>query len=67
MLVDGLALNQYDRVIAGAVTVAVLAIVLDLLASGIQRLVVSPGVSGRAGTRTRKTSDTIIEATAGTG
>ncbi|MBG6189896.1 osmoprotectant transport system permease protein [Arthrobacter sp. CAN_A212] len=52
LLVDGLALNQYDRVIAGAVVVALLAIVLDLIASGLQRLVVSPGVSGRALTRT---------------
>lgn len=52
LLVDGLALNQYDRVIAGAVVVAALAIVLDLIASGVQRLVVSPGVSGRALTRT---------------
>ena len=52
LLVDGLALNQYDRVIAGAVVVAALAIVLDLIASGVQRLVVSPGGSGRALTRT---------------
>lgn len=51
LLVDGLALNQYDRVIAGAVVVALLAIILDLIASGLQRLVVSPGVSGRALTR----------------
>lgn len=57
LLVDGLALNQYDRVIAGALVVALLAIVLDLIASGIQRLAVSPGVSGRALTRTsRKTT-----------
>lgn len=52
LLVDGIALNQYDRVIAGAVLVAILAIVLDLSAAGLQRLVTSPGVSGRALTRT---------------
>ena len=51
LLIDGLALNQYDRVIAGAVLVAALAIVLDVLASAVQQLVVSPGVSGRALTR----------------
>lgn len=51
LLIDGLALNQYDRVVAGAVLVAVLAIVLDVLASAVQRLIVSPGVSGRALTR----------------
>lgn len=46
LLIDGLALNQYDRVIAGAVLVGVLAIVIDFVAGGIQRLVVSRGVSG---------------------
>lgn len=54
LLIDGLALNQYDRVIAGAVLVAALAIVLDLVAAGLQRLVVSPGVSGAALTRTSR-------------
>lgn len=51
LLIDGLALNQYDRVIAGAILVAALAIVLDVLASAVQQSVVSPGVSGRALTR----------------
>lgn len=55
LLIDGIALNQYDRVVAGAVVVALLAIVLDLGAAGLQRLVVSPGVSGRALTRTSNT------------
>lgn len=48
LLVDGLSLNQYDRVIAGAVLVAALAIAIDLSGALVQRLVVSPGVSGRA-------------------
>lgn len=56
LLIDGLALNQYDRVIAGAVTVALLAIVLDLAAATVQRIAVSPGVSGTALTRTKSTS-----------
>jgi len=51
-LVDGLAVREYAQVVAGAVLVAALAIVLDLLLAGVQRLVVSPGVSGRALTRT---------------
>ena len=51
-LVDGLAVREYAQVVAGAVLVATLAIVLDLLLAGVQRLVVSPGVSGRALTRT---------------
>lgn len=56
LLIDGIALNQYDRVIAGAVVVALLAIVLDLAAAAVQRLMVSPGVSGKALTRTKSTS-----------
>ncbi|MEO7745724.1 MAG: ABC transporter permease subunit [Actinomycetota bacterium] len=51
-LVDGLAVREYAQVVAGAVLVAALAIVLDVLLAGAQRLVVSPGVSGRALTRT---------------
>lgn len=51
-LVDGLAVREYAQVVAGAILVATLAIVLDLLLAGVQRLVVSPGVSGRALTRT---------------
>lgn len=50
-LVDGLAVREYAQVVAGAVLVAALAIVLDVLLAGAQRLVVSPGVSGRALTR----------------
>nr|WP_205709172.1 ABC transporter permease [Kineococcus siccus] len=47
LLIDGLSVNDYGRVIAGAVVVAVLAIVLDLLLGLVQRYAVSPGVSGR--------------------
>ncbi|WP_432573255.1 ABC transporter permease [Kineococcus sp. SYSU DK005] len=47
LLIDGLAVNDYGRVVAGAVVVAVLAIVLDLLLGLVQRLVVPRGVSGR--------------------
>ncbi len=66
LLVDGIALNQYDRVIAGAVLVAILAIVLDLSAAGLQRLVTSPGVTGRALTRTssKRTIPSTAEITA---
>jgi osmoprotectant transport system permease protein len=47
-LIDGLALQQYDTVASGAVVVAVLALVVDLLFAGVERLVVSPGLTGRA-------------------
>ncbi|WP_432520862.1 ABC transporter permease [Kineococcus sp. SYSU DK006] len=53
LLVDGLALNDYGRVVAGAVVVAALAIVLDLLLGLVQRRVVSPGISGRGLGRSR--------------
>jgi len=44
LLIDGLSRNEYDQIFAGAVMVAVLAICLDYLSAGIERLVVSPGV-----------------------
>jgi len=52
-LFDGLALRDYPRVVAGAVVLAVLAVALDLVVGGIQRLVVSRGVDGRVVTSRR--------------
>ncbi len=55
-ILDGQSQRDYSQMAAGAVLVGVLAIALDLLVAGIQRLVVSPGVTGRfrtAGTRRR--------------
>lgn len=49
-LIDGLAVREYPQVVGGAILVAALAIVLDLILAGVQRAVVSPGVSGRAAT-----------------
>ncbi|WP_229072769.1 ABC transporter permease [Actinoplanes sp. DH11] len=48
LLIDGLAVNDYSRVLAGAIVVAVLAVVLDLFLALVQRWVVSPGMSGQA-------------------
>ena len=53
-LFDGLALQDYPRVAAGSVLVALLAVVIDLLLGLVQRLVVSPGVDGRASKRARR-------------
>lgn len=47
-LFSGLALRDYPRVVAGSVLVAVLAVLLDLLWSALQRVLVSPGADGRA-------------------
>lgn len=55
-LFSGLALRDYPRVVAGSVLVAVLAVLLDLAISGIQRLLVSPGTDGRAAKRRTKSS-----------
>lgn len=54
LLIDGLALYDYPRVVAGAVVVAVLAIVIDLLAAFAQNRIVSPGISGRTLSRVKK-------------
>jgi osmoprotectant transport system permease protein len=66
LLVDGLSLNQYDRVVAGAVLVATLAIVIDLFGGLVQRLVVSPGVTGthRIGTFAQSSPTTPEKVTA---
>jgi osmoprotectant transport system permease protein len=53
LLIDGLSVNEYDQVFAGALLVAVLAIVLDLLSAAAERAVVSPGVRARRVRRTR--------------
>ena len=44
LLIDGLAVNDYSRVLAGAIVVAVLAVLLDLVLALIQRWIVSPGL-----------------------
>lgn len=58
LLIDGLAVNDYSRVLAGAIVVAVLAVALDLFFALVQRWIVSPGLSGRAGARARRVTTT---------
>jgi osmoprotectant transport system permease protein len=53
-LFDGLALRDYPRVVAGAVVLAVLAVVADQALALLERLIVSPGVDGRAARGPRK-------------
>jgi osmoprotectant transport system permease protein len=64
-ILDGQAVRDYSQMAAGAVLVGGLAIVLDQLVAGIQRLVVSPGVTGRHRTALVRTGATAVEA--GTG
>jgi osmoprotectant transport system permease protein len=53
-LIDGLSIRDYGQMSVGAVLVAALAVVADVLFGLLIRIVVSPGVTGRAATRTRK-------------
>ncbi|MEU1734957.1 ABC transporter permease subunit [Streptosporangium sp. NPDC020145] len=50
-VVDGFATNDYPRTLAGAVLVALLALLVQLVFVLIQRLVVSPGVRRRNAVR----------------
>jgi osmoprotectant transport system permease protein len=52
-VIDGYAQLDYAQMLAGALLVAALAIVVDLVLVGIQRLVVSPGLNQSATTRRR--------------
>lgn len=56
-LIDGLAQNDFPKMAAGAILVAVLALLADLLLAAVQRVVVSPGLTGRAAGRGRTTTD----------
>jgi osmoprotectant transport system permease protein len=51
-LIDGIQQRDYAQMAGGAVVIAVLALLVDFVFAGVQRLVVSPGLSGRT---TRKT------------
>ena len=53
-LIDGLAVRDYPQMASGAVLVAALALVIDLVAAVVQRFAVSRGVSGRFPTRRRR-------------
>jgi osmoprotectant transport system permease protein len=44
-LIDGLAVRDYPQMAGGAVLVAALALLVDLAAAALQRLVVSPGLT----------------------
>lgn len=50
-LIDGLASGDYVQTAGGALLVSVLALVVDGVLAAIQRVIVSPGVSGRIRTR----------------
>ncbi|WP_226347080.1 ABC transporter permease [Agilicoccus flavus] len=53
-LIDGLAVRDFPQMAAGAILVAVLALLCDLVFGLAQRYAVSPGISGRTRRRTRR-------------
>ena len=55
LLIDGLSRNEYDQIFAGAILVALLAIILDYLSAALERAVVSPGVREQSARRSRRT------------
>jgi len=66
-LFDGLALQDYPRVVAGCILLAVLAVVVDQTLALLQRLVVSPGTDGRALQGPRRGSRVVVEDSPGVG
>lgn len=46
-LIDGLAVRDYGQMAGGALLVAVLALLVDLVLATLQRVVVSPGLTGK--------------------
>lgn len=64
-LIDGQAYRDYGQMAGGALLVAALAMLVDLLFAGVQRLVVSPGLSPvRATRRDRRRQPTGVLDTA---
>lgn len=58
-LIDGLSVRDYAQMASGALLVAALALAVDLAASLLQRLVVSPGLSGKAAGRRTSVRTTL--------
>ncbi|REF36651.1 ABC transporter permease [Thermasporomyces composti] len=57
LLIDGLAVRDYPQMLAGALLVAVLAVLVELLLAGLQRLVVPRGLIAAARRGERRTRD----------
>lgn len=53
-LIDGIQVRDYPQMASGAILVAGLALVVDLVFAGIQRVVVSPGLAQRTTRKNRR-------------
>jgi osmoprotectant transport system permease protein len=60
-LIDGQKIRDFPQMVAGALLVAVLALVLDLALALVQRYAVSPGLTGRSTPRTKGRKNTPLE------
>ena len=58
-LLDGLAVRDYAQMAGGAILVAALALLVDLLAATLQRVVVSPGLTGKTDRRDNARKDAL--------
>jgi osmoprotectant transport system permease protein len=61
-LIDGLAVRDYAQMASGAILVAALALVVDLVAATLQRVVVSPGLTGKTDRRPNPLRNLMIRA-----
>lgn len=64
-LLDGLSVQDYGQMAGGALVIAVLALVMDLLLALAQRFLVSPGLTGKTarqtGVRSRQAATSVHE------
>ncbi|MGO4143916.1 ABC transporter permease [Paenarthrobacter sp. YAF11_1] len=64
-LFDGLVLQDFPRMLGGSLLIAGLAIAVDLILAGVQRLVISPGLTLDSSGRQKASDDLTATAPAG--
>ncbi|MFJ6453765.1 ABC transporter permease [Paenarthrobacter sp. NPDC091669] len=64
-LFDGLVLQDFPRMLGGSLLIAALAIAVDLILAGVQRLVISPGLTLDSSGRQKASDDLTATAPAG--
>ncbi|MET4541143.1 osmoprotectant transport system permease protein [Arthrobacter bambusae] len=64
-LFDGLVLQDFPRMLGGSLLIAALAIAVDLILAGLQRLVISPGLTLDSSGRQKASDDLTATAPAG--
>ncbi|WP_156756667.1 ABC transporter permease [Actinokineospora pegani] len=60
-VIDGFAFREFDQMAAGAILIAALAIVVELVLTGVQWLVISPGLRKARTTRVKSTQQRALE------